>query len=72
MKDSDIETLFTYHPAPHLDAVQFDELRAAAKVLGKLIIKYGRQPGDMHASIAKLRESVYYAIASIVVPKVGE
>lgn len=71
MKDKDIDTLFTYHNPGNLDPVMFEEIRNAAKVLGKLILKNGRQEVDVNASISKLRECVYYAIASIVVPKLG-
>ena len=72
MNDNDIEKLFTYHNPGDLDPALFDEIRSAAKVLGKIILKNGRQDVDVHASISKLRECVYFAIASIVVPKLGD
>ena len=71
MNDNDIETLFTYHNPTGLDPMIFDEIRNMAKELGKLILKHGRQESDVKASVGKLRECVYFAIASIVVPKLG-
>ena len=67
-----IETLFTYHPAPDLDVKQFEELREGAKYLGKLMIKYGKRKDDTSLAIQKLRESIHFAISSIVVPEDGE
>lgn len=69
MNDKTIDTLFTYHAAPDLDVKQFEELRAAAKVLGKLMIKYGKRSDDTNLAIQKLRESLHFSIASIVVPQ---
>jgi hypothetical protein len=72
MDDKDIETLFTYHDADGIDTELFIEIRDAAKRLGKIILKNGHQNVDVNASIGKLRECIYYAIASIVVPKLGD
>lgn len=72
MNEQDIEKLFTYHNPKDLDPLLFDELRNSAKVLGNLILKHGRQEVDVNASISKLRECIYFAIASIVVPKLGD
>ncbi len=68
MTDQDIDILFTYHN-PVSDAPQrFEEIRNAAKALGKAIIAHGGKESDIERSILKLRECVFYAIASIVVP----
>ena len=69
MNDKTIDTLFTYHAALDLDVKQFEELRTGAKVLGKLMIKYGKRQDDTSLAIQKLRESLHFAIASIVVPE---
>jgi hypothetical protein len=70
--EKDIETLFTYHNPMGLDPKRFDEIREAAKFLGKMILKHGGVEVEKERAIMKLRESVFYAIASIVVPKLGE
>ena len=72
MNDKDIDTLFTYHNPAGLDPARFDKIRNAAKDLGKCILENGGQEVDVNTSIGKLRECVYFAIASIVVPKLGE
>ena len=72
MNNKDIETLFTYHNASGLDTEMFKEIRESAQTLGKIILKYGRQEVDVNTSIGKLRECIYYAIASVVVPKLGD
>lgn len=72
MNENDIEKLFTYHNPGDLDPLLFEEIRNAAKILGKIILKNGRQEVDVNASISKLRECIYFAIASIVVPKLGD
>ena len=67
-----IENLFTYHKPTDIDQSRFTKIREAAKELGKMIIEYGGKEVDQERSICKLRECVFYAIASIVVPKIGE
>lgn len=69
MNEKTIETLFTYHTTTVESIKQLEELRSIAKDLGKLMIKYGKRQGDMQTAIQKLRESVYFATASIVVPQ---
>jgi hypothetical protein len=71
MNDNDIEILFTYHNPQGLEPEMFDELRNTAKILGKIILKNGKTK-DKEKSVQKLRECIYYAIASIVVPQTGE
>ncbi len=68
MEIEDIDILFTYHPAPNVDVKKFEDIRDAAKKLGILILKHGEQKKDKERAIEKLRESIYYSIASIVVP----
>ena len=70
--EKDIETLFTYHNPTDIDLTRFEKIREAAKELGRMIIEHGGQEVDQERSICKLRECVFYAIASIVVPKTGE
>lgn len=70
--EKDIENLFKYHNPPNIDVNRFQFIRDAAKELGKSIIKNGGNEHDVERSLQKLRETVFYAIASIVVPKVGE
>lgn len=68
-KIMDIDKIFTYHKADHIDQVRFEEIREAAKKLGRTIIKYGGSQEDKERAILKLRESVFYAIASIAIPE---
>lgn len=71
-KRNDIENLFTYHNGAEIETDGFLYIRESAKALGKQIIKHGNNEDDIERAILKLRECVYYAITSIVVPKVGE
>ncbi len=66
----DIDKIFTYHNASGIDPKRFEEIRQAAKILGKLILKNGGMKGDIDRSILKLRECVFFAIASIVLYEV--
>ena len=70
LSEEDIDTLFTYHNPVNVDPISFEEIRNTAKVLGKIILKHSKNDKDMARSLNKLRESIYYAIASIVVPEV--
>lgn len=71
-KRKDIENLFTYHDVGEIETDGFQYIRESAKGLGRQIIKHGVDEQDIERAIQKLRECVYYAIASIVVPKSGE
>lgn len=66
-----IEDLFTYHDAKHIDPIRFSSIRDSAKDLAYLIMKHGGSLADKERAILKLRESVYYAIASIAIPERG-
>jgi len=68
----DIDNLFTYHNPSDLDPNRFTLIREAAKSLGKIIIENGGKESDIEKSLNKLRESVFYAIASIIVPNLSE
>lgn len=68
----DIDTLFKYHNPSDIDVTRFAKIREAAKELGCMIIEHGGKDVDQERSIQKLRECVFYAIASIVVPNTGE
>lgn len=72
MKSEDIEILFTYHNPAGIDPNRFTEIREAAKVLAHKILEHGGKDADSARAIQKLRECVYYAIASIVLPDFEE
>ncbi len=65
----DIEKIFTYHTADHIPMVRFTDIREAAKLLGTMIMKHGGSQEDKERAILKLRECVFYAIASIAIPE---
>ncbi len=65
----DIDKIFTYHTASDVALERFTEIREAAKVLGKKIMQHGGSKEDKERAILKLRESVFYAIASIAIPE---
>ncbi len=69
MNENDIENIFTYHNPTDIDPQIFKEIRDNAKELGKKILKYGHRQEDIIQAILKLRECVFYSIASIVIPK---
>jgi hypothetical protein len=65
-----IQNLFTYHPANDVELRRFEEIRECAKQLARAIYRNGghNRKDDISLSIQKLRECVFFAIASIVVP----
>lgn len=65
----DPEKIFTYHNADHVDPKRFSEIRQAAKYLANMILIHGGSEPDKERAIHKLRESVFYAIASIAIPE---
>jgi len=65
----DIDKIFTYHTADNVALERFVEIREAAKILGHKIMQHGGQQADKERAILKLRESVFYAIASIAIPE---
>ena len=65
----DIEKLFTYHTPSNIDPKRFSEIREAAKSLGFKILEHGGSEEDKKRSILKLREAIFYAIASIAIPE---
>lgn len=70
--ERDIDKIFNYYDAKDIPPKVFSDIRAFAKLLGKAIINNGITMHDKHMSIQRLRECVFYAIASIVVPKLGD
>lgn len=68
LTESDIDLLFTYHNPQHINPERFTEIRKAAKELALKILAHGGSEKDIVKSINKLRESLFYAIASIAVP----
>lgn len=68
MEEKDIDLLFTYHTAPNIDPERFVKIRETAKSLGKTILACGREEQDIKRAILKLRECVFYAIASLAIP----
>lgn len=69
--DRHVDLLFDYHNPSDVAAERFSDIRLAAKVLARTIIKHGGHDRmrDIDRSIDKIREAVFYAIASIVIPK---
>ncbi len=63
-----MDILFTYHNPQHMNPDRFTKIRNLANLLGKSIIENGGCECDIERSIQKLREAVFYAIASIAVP----
>jgi hypothetical protein len=65
-----LSSIFDYHNPVGIDPTRFSEIREAAKELGRVILKNGGDgQRDIAASIESIRLAVYYAIASIVLPK---
>lgn len=67
-ENMNIDEIFTYHTADHIKQERFDEIRNAAKALGHAIVKNGGHAKDKERAILKLRECVFYAIASLAMP----
>lgn len=68
----DERDLFTYHPASNIDPQRFLNIRSKAKELAETIKKDGGNWDDQDRAIEKLRECVFYAIASIAIPEVED
>jgi hypothetical protein len=68
MNDKFIEKIFTYHNPKEIDPKRFEIIRESAKNLGRVILENGGSIEDVERSILKLRECVFYAIASIAIP----
>ncbi len=64
----DIDKIFTYHTADDVAVEHFQEIRDAAKVLGYCIMNKPGARADKERAILKLRECVFYAIASLAIP----
>lgn len=67
----DIDNYFTYHNPANIDPLRFIKIRDAAKFLGQAMIENGGEEDDIDRALQMLRTSVHFAIASIVVPKIG-
>jgi hypothetical protein len=73
-----LNKLFDYHNPDGIDPKRFENIRAKAKEFSMCVLEnggngdfahlYGRSK-DVEQSIEQIRLAVYYAIASIVVPK---
>lgn len=70
--NDEIEKLLTYQTCDHIDAERFTKIRDAAKTLGKAINEFGGEDSDKMKSFQKLRECVFFAIASIVFEETKE
>lgn len=68
MDKNRIEDLFTYHNPVNIDPHRFTIIRESAKTLAHNINEHGGDPKEIEMSILKLRECIFYAIASIVLP----
>lgn len=66
----DERDLFTYHNPANIDPERFLAIRRKAKELAELIKLHGGNWDDQDRAIEKLRECVFYAIASIAIPEV--
>lgn len=62
--------VFTYHSADHVASERFTSIRKAANILFNAIYENGGNEHDMARATEKLRECVFYAIASIAIPEV--
>lgn len=62
--------IFTYHTADNISITRFKEIRDSAKILHNKILINGENEQDIERAIEKLRECVFYAIASIAIPEV--
>lgn len=69
MKKNRIDELFTYHNPSDIDPNRFTAIREAAKSLAYTINEMGGDESEKRLAIYKLRECVFYAIASIVLPQ---
>lgn len=65
----DIENIFTYHNPVGIDPYRFEAIRNAAKSMGLAIIQNGGSASDIDMAITHLRKATFFAIASIVIPK---
>lgn len=66
-----LSNVFDYHNPEGIDSNRFFEIRQAAKDLARVILRNGNadRQHDLMQSVESIRLAVYYAIASIVVPK---
>lgn len=67
MKDK--RELFKYHTADHVKQEYFDNIRMTAKILADIIDLTPGNEEDKEKAISKLRECVFYAVASIAIPE---
>lgn len=65
----DQRDLWRYHPAGHVALIRFEAIREAARKLSDAIADHGGNEHDKNQAILKLREAVFYAIASIAIPE---
>lgn len=66
MTDEELEEIFTYQNPSNIDPKRFQEIRNEAKNLAYAINKNGGWTKDKEMAIKKLRECIFYAIASII------
>lgn len=66
-----LSKIFDYHNPTDIPAIHFEELRAAAKSMSRSVLANGGHHNgeDIDKAIEHIRVALYYAIASIVVPK---
>ncbi len=69
MESSRIDALFTYHNPQGIDPERFTKIREAAKNLAHAINENGGDEKEIQRAIHSIRIGVFYAIASIVLPK---
>ena len=69
MKKERINDLFTYHNPQGIDPKRFEVIRESAKKLCYAINENGGDEKEIERAIHHIRVGVFYAIASIVLPK---
>lgn len=67
----DKRDLWTYHTADNVSLNRFEVIRASARNLAEAITIHGGNEDDKNQAILKLREAVFYAIASLAIPEVN-
>ena len=65
MTYEELDNLFTYHAPKGDQTLRYEEIRHAAKMLGKAIIDNTPKSADQTAAIRKVREAMMTANAAI-------
>lgn len=60
-----LEHIFTYHPPTETQKAQYEAIREAAMIYGKVMLDNTQPCADQSTALRKLRESVMTANAAI-------